>query len=323
MKIDPAVFSERRVLVVGDLMIDEYMWGDVERISPEAPVPIVSVRNETYRLGGAGNVVNNLVDLGAKVVVTGVVGDDNRGKMLLERMASLNIETGGIVRLDDRPTIRKTRIIASDQQVLRIDWERIAPVSEISLPPIYRFLEQFIPEVDAVVVSDYGKGLISASLMDIVTATAQKYGKFVIADPKGLDFSKYSGVSMITPNKKEASLAAGIDIIDEATLNRAGSRLLDLAGSESVLITLGKDGMQLMRKNAASFKIKAIAKQIYDVSGAGDTVLAVMGLAAASGFSLEDSARLANIAAGIVVGKIGTATVSVEELREALAQKKD
>lgn len=323
MKIDPAVFSERRVLVVGDLMIDEYMWGDVERISPEAPVPIVSVRNETYRLGGAGNVVNNLVDLGAKVVVTGVVGTDNRGKMLLEKMASLDIETGGIIRLDDRPTIRKTRIIASDQQVLRIDWEKIAPVPDDQLPPIHRFLEQFIPEVDAVIVSDYGKGLVSAALMERVTAAAGKHGKFAIADPKGLDFSRYAGVSMITPNKKEASLAAGIDIVDESSLNRAGNRLLEIVNSDSVLITLGKDGMQLMRKGAAPFHIKARSKQVYDVSGAGDTVLAVMGLAAASGFSMEDCARLANIAAGIVVGKIGTATVSVEELREALALNKE
>ncbi len=323
MKIDPAVFSERRVLVVGDLMIDEYMWGDVERISPEAPVPIVSVRSETYRLGGAGNVVNNLVDLGAKVVVTGVVGADDRGKMLLERMASLNIETDGIIRLDDRPTIRKTRIIASDQQVLRIDWEKIAPVPDDLISPVHRFLEQHIPEVDAVIVSDYGKGLISTALMELVTATARKHGKFAIVDPKGLDFSRYAGVAMITPNKKEASLAAGIDIVDEATLNRAGSRLLEIVGSESVLITLGKDGMQLMRKNAAPFHITARSKQVYDVSGAGDTVLAVMGLAAASGFSMPDSARLANIAAGIVVGKIGTATVSVEELREALALKED
>lgn len=318
MNLDLDAFSRRKLLVIGDLMIDEYLWGDVERISPEAPVPIVLIRDETFRLGGAGNVVNNLVDLGAKVMVTGVIGTGKNGKLMLDRMAALEIETGGIVQLNDRPTIRKTRIIASDQQVLRIDWEKIAPIPDRFIPPVNRYLEQYIPEVDAVIVSDYGKGLISDALMETITTRAKASGKFVIVDPKGMDFSKYSGVNMITPNKKEASLAAGIDIIDENSLIRAGNRLLEIVGSESVLITLGKDGMVLMRNSAPPFYIKAKSKQVYDVSGAGDTVLAVMGLCIASGISLEQSARLANIAAGIVVGKIGTATVTVEELRAAL-----
>ena len=321
MNIDLSAFSRRNILVIGDLMIDEYLWGDVERISPEAPVPIVQIREENYRLGGAGNVVNNLVDLGARVMVTGVIGTGKQGTLMLERLAALNIETGGVVRLSDRPTIRKTRIIAADQQVLRIDWEKVAPVPEEFMPPINKFLEQYIPEVDAVIVSDYGKGLISEKLMQTITAAARQHGKFAVVDPKGLDFSRYAGVDMITPNKKEASLAAGIDIMDEPSLIRAGNRLLDIVGAETVLITLGKDGMALMRKEAAPFYIKAKSKQVYDVSGAGDTVLAVMGLGVASGFSLEESARIANVAAGIVVGKIGTATASVDELRAALAER--
>lgn len=321
MNTDLDAFTRKKVMVIGDLMLDEYLWGDVERISPEAPVPIVSVRHENFRLGGAGNVVNNLVDLGAQVMVSGIIGAGARGQLLLDCLAALNIETGGIVQVDDRPTIRKTRIIASDQQVLRIDWEKVAPVPDRFLPPIYRFIEQYVPEVDAVIVSDYGKGLISESLMETITGHARKHNKFAVADPKGMDFTRYAGVNMVTPNKKEASLAAGIDIIDEDSLNKAGRRLLDIVGSESMLITLGKDGMVLMRDQQAPFPIKARSKQVYDVSGAGDTVLAVMGLSAAAGFCLEDSARLANIAAGIVVGKIGTATVTVDELKAALSQE--
>ncbi|NOY69573.1 MAG: D-glycero-beta-D-manno-heptose-7-phosphate kinase [Deltaproteobacteria bacterium] len=315
---DISRFRGLRILVIGDLMVDEYLWGDVDRISPEAPVPVVSVKRESNRLGGAGNVIGNLSAMGALVYAAGIAGRDRWGDIMLESLAGLGADAGGIVRTDERPTIRKTRVIAADQQVLRIDREKTTPVPDFILPPIHEFIEKYIPQSDAVLISDYGKGLISDSLMETVTLLCKKHGKICIADPKGIDYSRYAGVDLITPNKKEAGLAAGVDITDEQALERAGKRLLDIVSTKAVLITCGKDGMVLMDDRMPPVRIKARARQVYDVSGAGDTVLAVMGLCAASGATFGDGARLANVAAGIVVGKIGAATVSLGELEEAM-----
>ncbi len=311
-------FSDCRILVIGDLMLDEYLWGDVDRISPEAPVPIVSVNREDFRLGGAGNVINNLVDLGARVYASGIAGAGRSGDILVDRLVKSGVNTDGIVRVDDRPTIRKTRIIAANQQVLRIDREKIGPIPDRFMPPIHAYIKKQIPEVDVVIVSDYGKGLITDALMETITLLSRHHRKISIADPKGIDFTKYAGVYLITPNKKEAGIAAGVMVKDDESILRAGRRLLGTVRSEAVLITCGKDGMILMRKDSPPLKIKARAKQVFDVSGAGDTVIAVMGLAVASGAAFEEAAQIANIAAGVVVGKIGTATVSRDELEAEL-----
>ncbi len=319
MSTDISKFNRCKVMVVGDLMIDEYLWGEVDRISPEAPVQIVSVTNEDYTLGGSGNVVNNLAALGAKVYAAGVIGAGRDGQLLLNKFNELGVDTAGIIQEPDRPTTRKTRIIASNQHVLRIDRETREGISNHTLDVLLRFIEDKLPEVDVVLISDYGKGLITNNLMSRLIGAAQKHGKITIADPKGIDFSKYSGVSLLTPNKKEAALAAGVEITNDSTLFEAGARILAATGINKLLITCGKDGMVLFEKNKKPYKIRAEARQVYDVSGAGDTVLAVIGLAIASGASFEDGAALANTAAGIVVGKVGTATVSIKELTSALS----
>ena len=318
MPFDFSRFADCRILVIGDLMIDVYQWGEVDRISPEAPVPIVSINRESFTLGGSGNVVNNLTSLGAKVHVAGVAGTGRWSKLLISRMGELGISAEGIVCIPDRPTTRKTRIIAANQQVLRIDRETTDPIHERYLKPVYSYIQKIIPEVDAVLVSDYGKGIITDDLMETMTTAALKNGKIIIADPKGMDYTRYTGVTLLTPNKKEAGLAAGIDIKCDATLLKAGRRLLDIVRPENLLITCGKDGMVLMNTAGHVKAIPARSRQVFDVSGAGDTVLALMGLASAAGLTFEEGAHLANLAAGIVVGKLGTATVSVEELSAAV-----
>jgi D-beta-D-heptose 7-phosphate kinase/D-beta-D-heptose 1-phosphate adenosyltransferase len=316
--MDISKFDRCNILVVGDLMVDEYLWGDVERISPEAPVQVVTIKDEDFSLGGSGNVVNNVVALGAKVSAVGVIGTGTDGQLLLNKLNELGVDIAGIFQDSNRPTTRKTRIIASNQHVLRIDRETKESISEPAFEAIAKYLEDKIPDVDVVLISDYGKGLITEALMARLIAAAQKHKKITIADPKGLDFSKYSGVSLITPNKKEAALASGIEVVDEKTLIEAGNKILQRVGIDKLLITCGKDGMVLFDRNKAPYKVRAETRQVYDVSGAGDTVLAVFGLSVASGISFEDGAVLANTSAGIVVGKVGTATVSRQELSSAL-----
>lgn len=318
MKINVSKFDTCSVLVVGDLMIDEYVWGDVDRISPEAPVQVVTVKTDEYTPGGAGNVVMNLVALGARVSVAGVTGKGRNGKRLLDMFRGLGVETGGVVQEAGRPTTRKTRIIANNQHVLRIDRETRAPLSNTAFDAVFEFIAGEMPHVDVVLISDYGKGLITGPLLSKLVDIAKTHTKISIADPKGLDFSKYAGVSLLTPNKKEASLASGVEIMDESTLFECGDRLLKSLDIGKLLITCGKEGMVLFDRGKAPYKISAETRQVYDVSGAGDTVLAVCGLALAAGASFEESAALANTAAGIVVGKVGTATVSKGELIAAL-----
>lgn len=311
-------FNKCTVLVIGDLMLDEYVWGDVDRISPEAPVQIVSVNREDYTLGGAGNVVNNLAALGATVLTAGVIGDGTDGKRLLERFDTLGLDTSGIIQEAGRLTTRKTRIIAAHQHVLRIDRETKKDISEKTFETITEFTESKIPDADVILISDYGKGLITGPLLKRLVATAKAHGKLTVADPKGLDFSKYAGVSLLTPNKKEAALASGIEITDASDLLKAGNRILQNTGIENLLITCGKDGMALFERGKEPCQIKAEARQVYDVSGAGDTVASVLGLAVGLGLPYKEGAAIANTAAGIVVGKVGTATVSSKELVSAL-----
>jgi len=318
MLIDISKFDQCRLLVVGDLMLDEYLWGEVDRISPEAPVQVVAIQKEDFALGGAGNVVNNAVALGAKVSVVGVIGTGRNGRLLLKRFNELGVDTAGIIQEPDRATTQKTRIIAANQHVLRIDRETKQNISGPTLDKMIRLILDKMPDIDVVLISDYGKGLITKNLLSKVTASAKKHKKMIIVDPKGLDFSKYSGVSILTPNKKEAALASGVEINNESSLEKAANKLLENISLDNLLITCGKDGMVLFEKNKEPFRVKAEARQVFDVSGAGDTVLAVFGLAVASGASIHNSVAIANTAAGIVVGKVGTATVSKQELASAI-----
>jgi D-beta-D-heptose 7-phosphate kinase/D-beta-D-heptose 1-phosphate adenosyltransferase len=316
--IDLSTFSDCHVWVVGDLMLDEYVWGDVARISPEAPVPVLAVAREEYTLGGAGNVAANLVALGARVTVAGVAGDDRHGRLLRQRFQDLGIDAEGVVVEPERPTTRKTRIVAARQQVLRIDREISRPVGSETVAAILRRIEDGIASAGAVLVSDYGKGLLTRELLGGVMAAARRRGKPVLVDPKGDDYSRYAGATLITPNRKEAAQAAGIAIVDEASLHRAAAILHERSGVDRLVVTCGPEGMVLFEKGRMPRAIRSEARQVFDVSGAGDTVIAVLGLALAAGADWIEAAGLANAAAGIVVGKVGTATVSRKELALAV-----
>ena len=320
MQIDISRFDNCRLLVVGDLMIDEYVWGEVDRISPEAPVQVVSVKNEDYTLGGSGNVVNNLVALGAQVFVLGVTGTGRDGELLLNKLNDLGVDTRGVIQERSRPTTKKTRIIADHQQVLRIDRETKKEIALSTFKSLTTLAEKIIPGVDLILISDYGKGVISRSLIADLVKIAKNNNKLTIADPKGRAFEKYSGVSLLTHNSKEASLASGVEITDGKNITAAGKILIEKSGIERLLITCGKDGMVLFEPGCEPLKISTKAREVYDVSGAGDTVLAVLGLGMAAGLQLKEAITLANTAAGLVVGKVGTATVSKRELLDALKQ---
>ena len=318
MNIDLSRFDMCRILVIGDLMIDEYLWGVVERISPEAPVQVVSVNQQSSTLGGAGNVVNNLVALGAKVSVASVIGRGENALALLKLFKALGVDTTGLIHDPTRSTTKKTRILAGHQHVLRIDRETKQEISQAHVTRLVQFVREHIDSFNVVLLSDYGKGLFTEMLLRQVIDVANQNNRTIIVDPKGLNFKKYAGATAITPNKKEASLAAGVEIVDNASLMAAGQKLLEDIPVQKVLLTCGQAGIVLFEHGKKPYQIPAETRQVFDVSGAGDTVLAVLGLGFASGASSRQAAALANVAAGIVVGKVGTATVSREEIQRAL-----
>ncbi len=313
--IDIADFKNRRILVIGDLMIDDYLWGKVERISPEAPVQIVEVIKETYTLGGAGNVVNNLISLGAEVFTAGVIGEDAMSELLIDIFKKSNIDTKGLIREKNRPTTQKTRIMAANQHVLRIDRETKETVEKSTLNKLSSYIEEKTPYADIIIISDYAKGVITSGLVKKIVLSAKKNGKIILADPKGNSFKKYSGVYLLTPNKKEAIIASNIKIENEKDLFNVGKKLINIANLEAILITCGSEGMFFLSKEGESIRIPARAKQVFDVSGAGDTVITALALSVASGASFKEGAAIANAAAGIVVGKVGTASFTIEELK--------
>ncbi|NOX32291.1 MAG: D-glycero-beta-D-manno-heptose-7-phosphate kinase [Deltaproteobacteria bacterium] len=319
MMIDLDDFKKVNVLVIGDLMIDEYLWGSVDRISPEAPVPVVCVEKESHALGGAGNVIHNLVAMGAKVMAAGTAGTGNAGRMIFEKIKDLGIKTDGIVSEAKRPTTLKTRVIASNQQVLRIDKEIKKNINAATLEKLVKIIENKILRADLVILSDYDKGLVTKDLVCEVVKLSRKYNVLTIADPKSLDFLKYKKVSILTPNRKEASLAANMDIKSRQDLFAAGLKIMEKVKLLRLLITCGKDGMVLFEKGREPYTIESKARQVFDVSGAGDTVISLLGLGLATGASFKESAMIANAAAGIVVAKVGTATASIDELANVLA----
>jgi D-beta-D-heptose 7-phosphate kinase/D-beta-D-heptose 1-phosphate adenosyltransferase len=299
-------------------MIDEYLWGRVERISPEAPVPVVAIDRETHTLGGAGNVINNLVAMGAGVCAIGTAGTGTAGRMIFEKLEELGVSTQGIISEKARPTTRKTRVIAANQQVLRIDKELIRQITPQTQARLMATVQDQISQVNLVILSDYDKGLVTRSLVAQTAALAGKHGVPVLADPKSMDFSKYAGVSLLTPNKKEAGLAVQMRIDSSWDLARAGEKIMAETGLDRLLITCGKEGMALFEKGQRVHTIASKARQVFDVSGAGDTVISILGLGLAAGAGFYDAAVLANTAAGLVVAKVGTATVTARELAAAL-----
>jgi D-beta-D-heptose 7-phosphate kinase/D-beta-D-heptose 1-phosphate adenosyltransferase len=306
-------FANKRIVVLGDLMLDEFIWGRVRRISPEAPVPVVEVDRQTVALGGAGNVVSNLVALGASAKPIGVIGDDPDAERLRDAFRGLDVIAESLVVDSARPTTVKTRIIAHNQQVVRTDRESRASIAREIEDRVFDRFRSDIEAADAVVVSDYGKGLLTPRLLAGTLNSARERGLIVCLDPKMRNFDHYQPVTIITPNNQEAAEAADIRIEDERSLAEAGRKLLASIDCRAVLITRGEEGMTLFTEGAVTH-IPTVAREVYDVTGAGDTVIATLAVALASGASLEEAAQLANHAAGVVVAKLGTASVTRDEL---------
>jgi D-beta-D-heptose 7-phosphate kinase/D-beta-D-heptose 1-phosphate adenosyltransferase len=307
-------FEGRRILVLGDMMLDQFIWGRVRRISPEAPVPVVEVERQTRAIGGAGNVVSNLVALGAVPFPLGAVGDDEDAALLRRAFDELGVDHRGIVADASRPTTMKTRIIAHNQQVVRADRESRKPISASVEDLLIEGFNNQIRSADGLIVSDYSKGLLTERLLSTVLKSAREAGLTVCLDPKTRNFTAYQPVGVITPNNQEAGEAAGVEIVDDVTLVEAGRRLLGSLDCGAVLITRGEEGMSLFTAGGEVTHIPTVAREVYDVTGAGDTVIAALALGLVSGGSYVEAATIANHAAGVVVGKLGTAAVTRDEL---------
>jgi len=303
-----------RVLVVGDAMIDEWVWGRVSRISPEAPVPVVAVTDHSFTLGGACNVASNLRAIGARVAFAGVVGDDAEGRRALELLDAQDVARDAVVVASDRPTTRKTRIVAHNQQVVRADWERVAPLGAREHATLRDRIAAAAKDCDAVVLSDYAKGLFTRELVEAAGAAP-----IVTADPKPANLALFRGVTCVAPNASEAASSVGIPITDDASLERAGAALLAALESRYVVVTRGERGMAFFGRDGERLDVPAVARAVFDVSGAGDTVIAVLTAALAAGAPAPLAVRLANFAAGAVVEKLGTATASPDEILELVA----
>ncbi|MBL8205557.1 MAG: D-glycero-beta-D-manno-heptose-7-phosphate kinase [Blastocatellia bacterium] len=311
-------FAGRRLIVLGDLMLDEFIWGEVRRISPEAPVPVVEVKRESWHAGGAGNVVSNLLALGAQVIPIGIVGDDWAGQRLRAQLAQAGADTNFLITDLTRPTTVKTRIVAHHQQMIRADRESRLPIPEVIEDQLISMFVEALKTANGVIVSDYDKGVLTPRVLQKVLAAAAD--KIVCLDPKIKNFSCYRPVTVITPNQLEAERATGIDITDEASLLAAAHQIRRLLDCPYVLITRGEHGMALISQETI-FYIPTMAREVYDVTGAGDTVIATLALALTAGAEITEAAVIANHAAGIVVGKLGTATVLQADLMRAIQQE--
>lgn len=312
-------FSKAKILVLGDFILDQFIWGHVERISPEAPVPVVHVRDESYMLGGSLNVAHNIHTLKAAVYPCGILGRDREGRMVRRIIGQRNIDTEGIVYDSDRPTTLKTRVIANSQQVVRFDRENIEDLPQSALKKILTYVRARIAEVDVIIVEDYGKGVIVPELLKPIIRMARQAKKPILVDPKEKHFPYYVGVTTLTPNRKEAfDGAESLRIDPEPELEKMAPALIEKLKCQSILITLGEQGMILFENGGGKFHIPTAAREVFDVSGAGDTVISVLAVALACKAKMRDAAILSNLAAGIVVGKLGTATVSQDELSEAV-----
>lgn len=308
-----------RCLVVGDLMLDEYLWGKADRISPEAPVQVVDIIREELRLGGAGNVVHNLAALGAQVSVCSVVGNDSNGHELLGQFSHHQIDTRAIFPDPDRRTSRKTRVVAAHQQIVRIDRESREALPAYVEQQLCYWITAHVCEYSVVVLSDYNKGVLTPAVIAAAVTAATAAGIAVLVDPKGTDYIRYSGATLLTPNRKEAEAASGIAITDTASLARAAAVIMGSAGLPHLLITRSEEGMTLFSQAGEMVHIPTVAREVFDVSGAGDTVLAALAIGIAAGFSMIEAARLANVAAGIAVGKLGTSVVTPQEIIDAVS----
>lgn len=314
-------FQKNKILIIGDLILDEYIWGTVHRISPEAPVPVVEVNKQSYSAGGASYVASLISYLGGKAVVVGVVGKDHFGNELTGLLNQLGIITDGVYEDDTRPTTLKTRVIAHRQQIVRIDNERQESISTNVINELLSYVKKHIKEMDAVIISDYSKGVLIPEFFNEVIKLSKSYKKLITVDPKPAYCLAYKGVSVITPNTAEAASSIGIPINDEKTLGIAGKKLLEKLKCDNVLITRGEAGMSLFKRNGKIIHIPTVAREVFDVSGAGDAVISSLTMAMASGANIEEAAHISNYAAGVEVGKLGTAKVTRKEVIDAIDGK--
>jgi D-beta-D-heptose 7-phosphate kinase/D-beta-D-heptose 1-phosphate adenosyltransferase len=314
-------FAGRRIAVLGDCMVDRYLWGRVERISPEAPVPVVEVERESDRLGGAGNVAANLRALGAEPALFGVVGADDAGARLRDAFAGRGVDASGLVEDGARPTTVKTRIVANAQQVVRADRESRADIAGAALERLARALERDLPRCEGLVVSDYGKGVVTPRTLEVALGAARRAGLPVSVDPKESHIDAYRGVSILTPNQHEAGFVQGVRVVDEASLLEVGWGLQRRLDAEAVLVTRGPHGMSLFERGGRYTHLPTVAREVYDVTGAGDTVVSVVAAALAAGADFPSACCLANHAAGVVIREVGTASCSPAQLLASLAER--
>lgn len=308
------------MLVVGDVMLDRYWWGNVSRISPEAPVPVINLERNSAKPGGAANVALNVKSLGADVILLSAIGDDAEGSELSSSLAERGISPERLVRIPGRRTSVKTRIIAHSQQVARVDSEQADSLRTGSSEILIRAVEDILPEVDSVVISDYAKGTVTDELLGIVMVRAKSLGKHILVDPKGKSYGKYSGASVLTPNRREATEACKLEESDTDAVQKAGVMLLKECDLDYVLITEGENGMTLFGIAEEPYHLSASVHPVYDVTGAGDSVIACLGVAMAAGLAMREACELANAAGGISVQHVGTHAVTLDELREELGR---
>ncbi len=314
-------FHKARILVIGDIMVDHFVYGTVDRISPEAPVPVVQVKSEKLMPGGAANVVNNVSKLGAKVYVAGVVGNDYNGNILKRMVDKETVNSEGILTLDNFQTIIKTRVIAHNQQIVRFDKENNGKFSGGVYKALISGIKKIADDIDAVIISDYGKGLIEKKFFSTVVNFLREKGKFISLDPKVENFKFYKNISILTPNINEAFGGSGIKIKDEKTLIKASKMIFKKVKSDYLLITRGESGMSLFYPDNKSEYLKARAKDVYDVTGAGDTVISTLTVAKSVGAGIFEACYIANAAASIAVSQLGTYAVGVEELMKVLSEQ--
>jgi rfaE bifunctional protein kinase chain/domain len=312
-----ASFREVRLLVVGDVVLDEYLWGDAFRVSPEAPVPVVHVERESMVLGGAGNVVRNVIALGGACDFCTAIGDDRAGDRVVEQLAELGVDPGGTVRVADRPTTRKTRVVARSQQIVRFDREVAAPLPPAAARTLLASIDRFAPRAHGAILEDYGKGTLAASWVRAVLRKLDGHGVPVAVDPKE-DLAPFRGASLVKPNLREAEALAGMRIRSDADLAKAAARLHRKLGGAAIVVTRGAEGMALFEGEGPASFVGTPRREVFDVQGAGDTTIAALSLALRAGGSLLEAAVIANAAAGVVVSKVGTATASPDEVLDAL-----
>lgn len=315
-------FSKVKVLVIGDVMLDRYWWGSVHRISPEAPVPVVHLKQTSLVAGGAANVAVNIAGLSAKPFLVGVMGDDIEADLLANLLNEFEISADNLIRLPNYQTTVKTRVVAHSQHVVRIDQEKKLTLTPAEENKIWEKIKSLVDKIDLVIVSDYNKGFLTNKLLKRLITTARENKKIVLVDPKGKNYNKYCGATILTPNLRETAEACNLDETESNIIERAGQLLLSTLELKALLITQGEEGMTLLEKGKKSNHFPARARKVYDVTGAGDTVIATLAVAIGAGMSLTDSSNAANIAAGIVVEQVGTSAISFEELKKSIKTSK-